>query len=416
MKQLLLLVFLVALIPSAYAIEVSVNAQDPAPAEAGKPLNVWIKVDNPTDVVESDVFIDVTPQDGLQLSAGESARKRIGVLAAGGSQTVQYRMFVRSTAAEGPNNVEVDIVKPTGDITFDILVEVEEDDSEEVILEVGNIQSEPTRIKPDDEFVKLDVTLQNLGEATARGVKTTLRDLPEGVSFSESYSNLELIGNIEEDDTAIASFFIDVEETVKPGLYEANLDISYKYKPDPDEEEFLVEDITLPVSLSIKSIPLYEITAVQVKEPLRAGDKDVELQLTIKNIGEEDGESVRVRVFAKSEQPFDFGVSSNFVAPKLLPGESAQTTLEFDVDDDADLQEYLLDFEVKNVVDEDVVTYSKTVAVTVHEPKQNSPMPIIVVGGIILVGVILGIRWFRKRQSKKPSKRVRHKYERSHLE
>lgn len=416
MNKLIYLAVILMMIPSALALEATVNNYDPTPAEAGDFVNVWIKVENPSEDKIDELSVEIIPKDGLRLSSGESATQRIGILNAGSAQTVQFRLFVEDDAVEGPNFMEVQLVQAGGRVTFDLSIEVEEEDRDVVALDIGNIQSDPTRIKPDDEFVKLEVTIQNLGDATARGTKTILQDLPEGISFSESFSNLELLGNIEEDGTSVATFFIDVDEEVLPGEYVADLEASYKYKPDEDKDDFLLETVHLPVRISIKAIPLYEITMVAFQpSELRAGDQ-VKMTLSVKNVGTEKGESVRLKVFGKSEQPFDFDISSNFLAPSLEPGEEAQTTLEFGIDKNAPVQIYLLDLEIKNIVNDDVITYDKKVAVDVVLPRQNSPVIPVGMGVALLIVVVVGLQIYRRRSRKKRSRKVKHTYEKSQLD
>ena len=404
MKKTLIvgILFMFVLANISFALEVSVNNYDPEPAEAGKFVNVWFKIDNEDNTKTSELYIDITPKDGLSLSQGESSRKKVGVIGAASSQTIQYRLEVSDNAIEGPNFVEVNIEQSTGKFSFDLPIEVEEKDRQDVDLEVGLIRSDPTRIKPDDEFVKLDVTLQNLGDTTAKGVQATLKNLPKGMEFSESYSNTELIGNVDADGTKTATFYIDVDESVKPAEYIARMELSYKYKPEEDDDDYLRDSITLPVRIAIKAVPLYEITDVSFEDDqLRAGTKDVRMTITLKNIGEEEGESVRIKVYGKSEQPFEYDVSSNFVAPSLEPGESGQATLQFDIEEDAALQEYLLDFEIKNLIGDDVVTYAKTLPVKVELPKKKSATKT-----ALIVAVVIGIVGFalykrKKKQSHK---------------
>jgi len=387
----------------ATAIDVIVNNYDPQPAEAGKFVNVWFKIDNPTDKKSFDLEIEIKPKDGLKLSSGEPSKKRVGIIGASSSLTVQFRLRVEDDAIEGSNIVQVNILQKTGGLlSFDLPIEVIEKERQDVDLEVGLIRSDPTRIKPDDEFVKLDVTLQNLGDTTAKGIQATLKDLPVGVEFSESYSNKELVGNIDADGTKTATFYIDVDESVKPKEYTAKVELSYKYKPDEDEDEYVRETVNLPVRISIKSIPLYNITNIEfTPKELRAGLKKVKMTVTIKNIGEEKGESVRIKVYGKSEQPFDYDVSSNFVAPELKPGDTGQATLEFDIEDDAALQTYLLDFEIKNLVGDDVVTYAKTVSVKVELPRKKSALKSVIIAAVIIGAVSAYIYLRKKKQRKK---------------
>ena len=170
----------------------------------------------------------------------------------------------------------------------------------------------------------------------------------------------------------------------------------------------------MPVILSIKATPLYEITDVELSnEELTAGDQGVKLRLTITNVGEEEGDSVRVKVYPKTEHPFDFEVNNNIVAPTLKPGESGQATLEFDVDEDAAVQKYILDLEIKNLVGEDLVLHKKTVAIEVKHELERSPVNLMAVAIIVVVVivVVMGAVSLLRRRRRKGSRKIKPKFE-----
>jgi len=422
MKKHVFIVSLVLLATIAFvgAFDVSVNNYDPTPAEAGKTVNVWFKVENPDlDKVERNVVLELVPQDDLELAPGEDSEKRIGLLQPGSSQIVQFRLLVQDDAFKGAHIVEAKLISDDSSFQKDLTLEVIDKDFKEVDLSIGNIQSDPTRIKPDDENVKLVVTILNLGDGRAQGVRAELVNLPEGIAFSESYSGTALIGNIDADGTAEGTFYIDVDETVAPKEHLAGVKVTYKFKPDEDEEDYTFEEKLLSLRLPIKPVPLYEITSVELEPTnLTAGDRDVKLRLTLKNIGEETGDSVRIKAFGKTEQPFSFDKSSDFVAPSLEPGDSGQATLEFKVDEDANLQTYFLDLEIKNIVDNDIITYNEKVPVTVVYPKADNPFSLVYIGlGIVLVVVvIIVVRGIFRGRKKRKAKKVGGAYGKSYLD
>lgn len=412
-KIVALMIGFLLLVSSASALTVDVSNYDPVPANINEFVNVWFKVqtgardDNPHDV-----YIEVVPQDGLELTTGEEARKYIGTVT--DVHVVKYRFRVKEDALEGPNLIKVRLIEGEASTIVDTFIEVKNNEAD---LEIGDIESDPTRIKPDDDNVKLDVTLLNIGEAVAESVRVNLEELPEGVTLSESYSGSSLLGSIDSDSQADASFLIDVDEDVKPGEHIARLNVKYKTEAGAGGGKNF--DINLPLRLAIYPVPLYEISDVSfTPQQIRAGDKSVVMKLGIKNVGEETGESIRVKAFAKTEQPFTFDVSSDFVSPELEPGERAEASLEFDIDDDANLQTYSLDLEIKNVVENDVLTYQKTVPIDVVLPKEENPWQLpMVVGGVIFVVVIfLLVRYIRKRGKKAKAKKVSHHYGESYLD
>jgi len=408
MKKFILLFLLMT--TSVFALDVEISDYDPLPAEAGKPVNVWFKVNNPDDFTVSGFDILVVPKDGLSFTSGEQAQRPLGLFEELSSQTVRYRLLVDDNAFEGSHVVEVRLIKDELVIKKELSIEVTDKDFKDVDLSIGDVDSDPTRIKPGDDDIKIDVMIQNLGDGSARGVRAELMGLPDGMTLTDSYSGSSLVGNIPADGSGVATFYFDVDESVKSGEYSADLDLSYKYKPDEEEEDYLLEDVTLNLKLAIKPVPLYEITKVwQVPAEITAGDREVILTLTVKNVGEETGESVRLKAYGKTEQPLTFDKSSDFIAPSLDPGEEGQATLELKVDDDAALQKYFLDLEIKNIVDEDVLTYDKKVALEVKHAKPDNPWGLVVIGIVIMfiIIVVLIVRGARNRKKRKARKATR---------
>ncbi|OVE74661.1 hypothetical protein BVX95_01655 [archaeon D22] len=396
-KITIIFITLLAMSTLGQALSVSVEDYNPKPGETGDYLDIWLKIENPAlEAAEGEFYIEIFPRDGLELSNGEDAKKRIGLMPPLATHTIEYRLLVKKDAVQGPNLIDVKLTNENAVIEKTISVTVEDDDELEVNFQIGDLESDPDRIKPDDENVELRVTLLNLGDANAKGTKTVLKDVPVGFSFTKSYSDEYLVGNVDSDSSAVAKFHIDVNKNVSPGDYSAILELSYKYEPDEDEDDYLFETIDLPLEISVRSVPIYEITNVSV-EPLTAGEEDVKVQITIQNLGEEEGESVRIKAFAKTEQPFSFDDSSDFVAPILRPGEYGQGTIQFDVDKDANLQKYLIDLEIKSIVNDDVITSRHTVPVEVMFERSTNPWRFALIG-IILLAAYFGYRYFFKKK------------------
>ena len=373
---------------------------------------MWLKVQRSfQENTLEDIYIEVEPQDGLELTDGESAKKYLGTI--GSIHVVKYRLRVKENALEGPNLIKVKLIQGDGAIITDLFIEVKNNQAE---LQIGDIESDPTRMKPDDKDVKLDVTLLNVGEATAQSVTAELESLPAGITLSESYSGSSLLGNLDADSQGIASFVIDVDKTMKSGEYLGNLKVTYKSEAGAASGK--TYEIDLPLKIAIQPVPLYEITDVSfTPAELRAGDKSVKMKITIKNVGEEKGESVRIKAFAKTEQPFTFDVSSDFVSPQLQPGQSGESTLEFDIAEGANLQAYQLDLEIKNVVENDVLTYQESIPVIVAKPKKDNPWSVAIIGAILvlLFGGFSLYKYHSKKKKQAKASKVQHHYNQSYL-
>jgi len=394
-KTIVLLTFMLMIIlaTSVSAYKVSISDYDPRPAQAGDFVDVVFEIENLiTDSEPDEVFLEITPIDGLELSSGEDSEKSAGIVAPFKTDTLEYRVFVKNNAPDGDNIIKYVLTAGDTEVEGEEILKIEEKDILDVDLRIGETNSDPLRIKPDDEDIKLTVTLLNLGDGTAQNVGAEIKSLPNGITLATSYSGTSLVGNVQADDTKDVTFYFDVDKSMKSGDHEAKLELTYKYKPDADEDDYEFETIILPLKISIRPIPLYEITEIKLDpEELTAGDRDVKLLLTVKNVGEEEGESVRVKIFGKTEQPFNFDKSSDFVSPSLKPGEEGQATLEFNIEDGANVQNYFLDLEIRNAVGNDIITYQDKIPISVKNPKRNNPMSLVIIGIIIIVVIVVVI-------------------------
>jgi hypothetical protein len=345
-------------------IKVTLLNQDPDPVTNGDIVEVRFKIEN--EGIESKVnnIVKILPKFPFTLY-GDVAEKDIGKLRAGQTGAdaviVSYKLKVDEDAVEGDMEIELMIKVAEGvwiPYTDDeFLIDVE---AEEVNLQIGLLKTEPTKLIADTEAAELSVELQNLGDVDAENVKVNI-EFPEGFTATYGYSDQDVLGTIEADSSETAKFYIDVDENLKEGLYLAVMSIQYKEENDEDNE-YKKKNMTLNIPL--KATPLFEITDVQtISEKIRAGD-DVELRFKVKNIGTKDAESVSIRAFKESSQPFEFDEKSDYIG-KLMPNDEGEAVLYFSIKNDAIAKTYMLDIEIRTINKEDVLLFEKTIPVKV---------------------------------------------------
>ena len=397
MKILTILITCIALLAvsqSAYSLSVQVNEFDPLPAKTGESVTVWFKVQNIESEPSGNTIIEIIPKDGLQLATGENSAKSLGVIPQNNGFTiVNYRLIVNEDAPDGDNLIEVRLLEGSSQSSFRTYIQVESQDRLEVDLQISELNSVPKSIKPNDDNVDIEITLQNLGDALATGVRGELVDLPQGIVLSESYSGSALIGNVDENGIVTFTATIDVDEDITPGQYYASLNLFYKYKIYEGQSDYKIESISLPVKIEIKPIPRFEITDVEfLPEELEAGMQNVLVRLTVQNIGGEDGESVRIKGFTRTEQPFALESSSDLVSSYLKPGEVGQGSFILDIDSDANLQTYKLELELRTVLGDEIIVSRDTIDVPILRNQSQDPLAyarwlviLTVIGGIVFV-------------------------------
>ncbi len=384
---LTLLALLTALTSPAEALSVKLMKYDPYPANTGEYATVWIKIENPgLGSPSEDVQLRVVPEYPFSLEPGETGLEELGKLSKNDYAMFTFRLRVDDNAIDGKNALKVEYRERIDSewSETELTIEVE---SGKVDFEIADIDSVPLRLKPGDDDAKIVVMIQNIGDGDAECVKSRLT-LPAGFNASDSYSDIANLGTVAADASSDATFYIDVDESVQPGEQIATITISYM---DKDSDGYKEE--TLDLRIPVKKTPLFEIVSSEITPgTITVGDMAT-LRMRIKNMGSEEGESVRVRAMLKSEQPFDFSNGNAFdYIGDLEVGEIGEAVLKFDVEDGAALKTYLLDIEIRCVEDEDIHLFDKKVPVVVANAKQSN-LILIFVGGAVLMLLYAGYRF-----------------------
>ena len=386
---------------------------DPFPAEAGRYVDVFIKVEN-TDLAEAEnLECELIPEFPFSLDPNEEAVRSVGRLRGFEDVLFEYKVRVSPNAVEGDNDMgfrcsTVGLGQGL-QVTRTLTINVESNQPE---FAVGLITSVPEELKADQEDVKLTVMLQNIGGGDAKFVTVEL-NLPEGFEASDSFSDSYSLGTVEKDSSEEAVFYLDIAEGVRAGSYAADLIVQYK-DDNNNQNEFKTQILRL--SLNVKASPMFVIEEVragagtasdgftgyvlqdgEVVSPSTLEQGGVgELRIRVRNSGEEEAERVSVKVFQDSQNiPIDFDEVFDFIG-NLDAGEAGEAVFTFSIDADAVLKEYLLETEIRyidgNVVETE--TYTVPLAIT-RQGADNSLLVIAVVIIIIIAG--LGI-WKKKKR------------------
>ena len=258
-------------------------------------------------------------------------------------------------------------------------------------LAIAGIETDPTEIRAGDDDVKVVVSIENYGKAEARNVRAKLL-LTEPFKSSHSGSDEAFIGKLSPSESQGCAFYIDINETAKPGKYFIPMNISYE---DERGEMHFERKV---VELYLEPKPYFVVSGVEV-EPKEVRPKDnVLLYIRVRNIGYEKAESVDLRVVREASQPFSFDTRSDYIGT-LDPGEEGTAVLKFEVDKDATPKEYYLKIIVRctgdsELGDTNVYTQSLKVPVEVEKGREEKERGIIlaIVAGVIVV--LVGIwRW-----------------------
>jgi hypothetical protein len=372
---------------SGSELSVITTTYDPAPAEPGNYMTLWVRVRNDASFRATNVTLELLDTYPFSIDPSEERERTFGEIEVGESILVRYKVRVDGDAVDGLNSLDFRV--SSNGISFytkSIYIDVE---SQVVDFAVGSLQSEPESLYSDSENNRITIGLQNIGESAAKLVRTEL-SLPRGFTPSYSYSETYSIGNIAAESSGNAVFYIDIDKSVDADDYSAILHVFYK--DDVDDE---YKEKELEVRIPVRSSPSFDITSVTlVPENLSQGAEGVELRLDIINSGSREAENVNVRVLKEATQPFDFDEKSDFVGD-LEPGETGQAAFSFDIDTSADLKKYILDIEIRYTTGTDVNVESEKISFTVTGKAPD--MTGIYSFAVIFLVIIALVVWYWRR-------------------
>ena len=219
------------------------------------------------------------------------------------------------------------------------------------VINIGDITTDPTDIRPGDEDVEIRAFIENSGEAAAKDVEAKLLC---NADFKPSWSGTDrsYIGRLNSGEKGEAIFHIDIADNVEANTYSIPLQIRYK---DTKGGEY---EVMREINILVEPKPEFEIVSYYTEPAnLSAGDTGVKLHVRIRNVGSEKAESVSVRSTGEAEVPFDFDVKSDYVG-NLKVDEEWTAVLKFDVDTDALLKTYQQGIEIRCTGDRDLGDYN----------------------------------------------------------
>jgi len=277
------------------------------------------------------------------ISPVDKTKFYLGALKPGEKKTVYIKLHTSDNALEGsyiiPSTItwiDEDGTQRTENINLGFVVRGD------ILLGISNVVTEPKEIKPGNTYCKIEVTVTNNGHGEAKDVEL---NLIAKYPFKDSWSscNIKNIGTLHGGESKTVTFYIDVDKYANSGHYEVPINITYL---DIFNKE---HSTTKTIIIYIKPKPIFEILTKEVK--VEAG-KENKVYITIKNIGNEKAENVKISAIRSSGQPFDYPQKSDTIGT-LYPGENGTGVIVIDVDKDANPKEYIITLEIRCAGDRD---------------------------------------------------------------
>ncbi len=372
-------------------IQMNFMYQNPDPADAGKYIDLRWQIVNTIGGATDNLKFHLDAGYPFLFEAGDTPDRYLGTSVGTNEKEVyyvlHYKLKVADNALKGTYNVTLGY-STGGEWTnkvFPIYIDPKRSD-----FVVGALVTSPEKLIADTNEAKLSVNIDNIGKGNAQNVKVKLV-LPSGFKPTYSYSDEDSIGILEKGVGKTADFYVDIAEDVTEGEYKAKLNITYR---DENDEENQYRTKTLDLNIPIKPAPHLVIESVAYNpEKILAGGK-ADLLVKVKNTGTEKAESVSLRVFKDSAQPFTFSEKSDFIG-KLEPGETGEAVIRLTVENAAVAKKYLLDVELRCIDQkENVMIFRRTVPMIVNS--ENKSLPSAGIPGIIAViaaAALFGRKW-----------------------
>lgn len=395
MKTLTLLIALL-LVPSALAINIELLNTNPAPILAGDYADVTIRVEKEANDGPAQEVVLGIEETGFITPISEMGR-RLTNFRSGDTITHTFRLFFSEDLAEGFIDLPVLVQFDGGTIReeFRIFVQEAESDPE---LYVGEVKTIPNELLPDTDNNKLHVVLQNLGDKDADLLRAELQIDHEGVTPSYSYSFVDSVSSIPSGDERTLEFTIDLDETTRETI-PATIALRYRVEQDVGDN-YETYSSRIPFDLPIVQAPFLQIVNVTFIDSFQAGSTENRVRVTIRNSGEEDAEEVRVRALPDISYPFIFELTTEYVASKIEPGETAQVEFSMEVVRDAQAREYPTTVRLESLVGETRYSQDDTMMLVAREGKKLSvgSAGMLIIAAAILLSLYLGYRTLRKRK------------------
>jgi len=189
---LLLMVNIVSALDTP-ALVATLMKYEPQPAEPGKYVTLFIKLENAGTGTAKNVILEISPEYPFSLDPGKTNQEYVGSLGGGSFHVAEFDLKVDENAVEGANNLKV---RYNIDTNQEVWAEQELNISvqtQDAVLSIENIEINPAEIVPGSTAtIKLE--LENLAYSTMSDIKVKLdlssASLPFAPFNSASEKNL----------------------------------------------------------------------------------------------------------------------------------------------------------------------------------------------------------------------------------
>lgn len=251
-----------------------------------------------------------------------------------------------------------------------------------------------------EELIAAAEMSQELNCTTAKGIKANLTSESKYIHV-DSTTTPQTVDELKTGYIDPIKFTIRIDDDTPAGDYELNLPITYQYQSNVRTDtanavaiglssnsvaftkEYSVRNIALPLHISIKKEPKFEIS--KVSGTLKQGSTGM-INVTYTNIGEISAEDSQAKIVVM--KPLSTTKSAVRLGT-IGPGESQTVSFNITAESDAVVKNYGVDSEVKYIDAEGKTQFSNNMKVDMPIEKTESKFSTTMIIGILLALVFI---------------------------
>lgn len=388
------LLVLLFLIPSVSALEVELLSTNPAPIEAGDYADITILFSkDATESSQQDILfkIERTPF----ITPISDGQVEINGLRFNDDVTRTFRVFFSEDLPEGFIDIQTELEIDGVVLQRDLPVFIQEERSNPELF-IGSVETTPNELLPDTDDNELLVTVQNLGDKDAELVRAELVIEDPNINPAYAYSLVDSVSSIDAGTEAEMFFVIDLEEDAREPIA-AELQVRYRAETNSGTS-YETFEAYLPLVIPVQDAPFLEVVGFEQLDSFETKTTENRIRVAILNSGTEDAEEVRVRVLPDISYPFIFELTTEYVASKIEPGETAYVEFTMEILD-AQIREYPITLRLESLVGESRYAREDTMIVSPSEGRQigTNNLGYILVGVALFAAIVLGYKMKKKK-------------------
>lgn len=235
---------------------------------------------------------------------------------------------------------------------------------------------------------------------TAKGIKANLISESDHIHV-EPTTTPQIVDELKTGYIQPIKFTIRIDDNTPAGEYELKLPVTYQYQSNVRTDtanavdiglssdsvaftrEYSVQTITLPLHISIKKEPKFEVS--EISGSLKQGSTGL-INVTYTNRGETSAQDAQAKIVVMN--PLSTSKSTVRLGT-IGPGESQTASFNIVTESDAVVKNYSVDSEVKYIDDDGKTKFSENMKVDMPIEKSESKFSTTMIIGILLALVLI---------------------------